>query len=417
MRVLVVLVVLVGFAFGGIKQARADFWSDLLDGSCAVGEEYRGYHRVASRCPSCTNSAGDPAWQAFRSGGRNCIGCGHCGGTYYRVCEGDSGYPVPSCVSSPETEDEAQDTERLGDILASLGGGGLAGNPFAPGASGSVSPLSLFGDDIGAVEADDLVPQVGDGDDGYECPAGTVLVEEGDDAGLCRVESRCVFYGAASGTWPDCVCANSDADRHPLLSGSGWFWDEFALRCVPRETANPGSLRAPLNNTGNNSALWNTICETDYTNWRTQGTVAVQDYLTRSSPVFGVRRGGIEVLRYGSVSSLTINLGAADWALSADEEGDETTFGRVICSWLQGPMKNVEQAFAGFAISRAATRCPALTIPFFNQVVVLDVHCYLVGRWLGLIQAIAVIAYSFMGANYVWGRNTGHIRSFAGQSW
>lgn len=404
--VLVMFVLLVALVAGGITEARADIFDDAVEGSCPPGQEYRGYHReVDSQCRTCIDLNGDSGWDNITRQGRRCIACGYCT-QYWWVCEGDEGWPTPACVDNPATADEEQDEERVGDILGRIGGSGFAGgNPFGTGGGSAERPLSLFGDDLGAVQADDVVPQVADGDDGFECPAGTTLIGSGDDEGLCRVSDQCQFYGAASGTFPDCTCANSDGGGTQLsvaLSPFRWYWDQYALRCVPRERANPGSLQGPGLTTRGGGALWNTVCSSNPLLYQ-QGGAEVNDYLTQASPEFIVRRGGIEVLRYGSVASLTVNLGAADWALSADEEGDEETFGSVLCSWLKVPMGEVETAFAGFGIARHATRCPELTLPFFSAEITLDVHCYLIGRWLGLIQAVAVIAYSFLGVRYIWG--------------
>lgn len=417
---LVLLVLLVSMLVGGLPNANADVWDDQIEGSCPPGEEYRGYHRVVGRCSSCVNNQGQVAWQSYSSGGRRCVGCAHCGGTYYFACAGDAEWPVPACIDSPLTADEEADAERLGDILAAIGGQAAAGgNPWGLGGGSAVSPLGLFGDGIGAVEADDVVPQVADGDDGYECPAGTTLIESGEYEGQCSVSDRCAFYGAG-GTWPDCTCTASPGadDRYSHVGidwPAGWFWDRYALRCMPRES-NAASVLRPAATAGS-SYLWDLVCSTDVRAGASRGYVSAEQYLTQSSPVFTVRRGGVEVARYGSLARLTVNLGQADWALSSDEEGDETTFGSVVCSWLRAPMTAVEEAFSGFAIQRTATRCPTLTIPFFNQSVDVTIHCVLIGRWLGLIQAIAVVSYSFLAARFVWGRNTGHVRSFAGQGW
>ena len=405
-RVLLLLVVLVGFVFGGISQARADFWSDLLDGQCGEGEEYRGYHRVnASTCARCGDD--DNAWYTSRSGGRACVNCAACrtasgavGGGFYRRCAGEDGFPVPACVDDPATPDEESDTERHGDILDALAGGGGLGSLFG-GSPGGVNPaVGLFGDDIGAVQDDDLVPQVGSDADGYSCPDGTRVVEEGEDAGLCRVSDRCIFYGAASGTYPDCVCAGQRAPGHPLGALS-WDWDPYSLRCVPGNAQNPGSALAPdlWDSTGGDSTLFNLVCGRDYTA-NSRGGYSIDDYLSQSSPVFVARRGGIEVARYGSTASLTIQLGRSDWSLSSGEEDDEEDFGNVLCSWVRGPLRSIEGAISGFTLSRLNTGCPTIDVPVFSSVAQVDLHCYIVGRWLGLIQAAFIVGYSFLGVRW-----------------
>lgn len=400
-RLLVVLVLLVAFLAGGISNARADFWSDLLDGACPNGEDYRGYHRAASRCSSCVNNNGESAWASFSSGGRRCIGCGHCGGTYYRACEGDSGYPVPACFDPGPSDDELADEERQGDILDALaGGGGGLGSLF--GGGGGVNPApGLFGDDIGAVQDDDLVPQVGNDNDGYECPDGTELVESGDGAGMCRVTDQCIFYGAASGTYPDCVCSRDASTLHPQLAGTGWTWDQYSLRCVPGQAVNPGSALSPdlWDNSGNDATLFNLVCGRDYSE-NLRGGYSVEDYLRQSSPIFVARRGGIEVARYGSATNLTIQLGRADWSLSSAEEADEDDFGQVLCSWIRGPLKQIENAISGFSLGRLNTGCPVISVPVFASVAEVDLHCFIIGRWLGLIQAAFIVGYSFLGVRW-----------------
>lgn len=399
-RVLLLLVVLVGFVFGGITNARADFWSDLLEGQCGEGEEYRGYHRDATRCPRCLGQ-----WTRGTGQFAACIYCtagcaGSTSGGTYVVCQGRDGYPQPVCLADALSDDEEEDAEREGDILDLLAGGGGLGSLF--GAPGGVNPaVGLFGDDIGAVQDDDVVPQVGSDADGYSCPDGTRVIEEGENAGMCRVTDRCIFYGAASGTYPDCVCA-SDASVYPdRLAGIGWTWDQYSLRCVPGQAANPGSALAPdlWDTTGNDSTLFNLVCGSDWTA-RTRGGYSIEDYLQTSSPVFVARRGGIEVARYGSAASLTIQLGRSDWSLSSGEEDDEEDFGNIICSWIRGPLAEVENAISGFSLGRLNTGCPTIDVPVFSSVAQVDLHCFIVGRWLGLIQAAFIVGYSFLGVRW-----------------
>lgn len=409
-RLLVVFVLLVALGFGGLPNSHAGYFDDFLSGGCPVGETYRGFHRDATRCSSCVNPDGSSAWYTGTYQGERCVQCGRCpGGQFFRACPGDDGYPMAVCVENPQTADDEEDEERLGDILANIGGDLAAGgNPWAGGAGGAaLDPLELFGSDVGEVEADDLVPQADeDGDGDFECPRGTTLVEEGDNAGLCEVTDQCAFYGAA-GTWPDCSCAVDGRQADDRFGARndwpiGWFWDRYALRCVPREGAT-GSLRPwEGGSQAGGSYMWNLVCG-GVSNTQNQNLITTRNYLTRASPVFTARRGGIEVLRYGAASTISLNLGAADWVLSTDEESDESTFGKVICSWLAPGMTALESSFAGWGISRAATRCPALTIPFFRQDITFDFHCYLVGRFLGLIQALAVISYSFLAVRSLWG--------------
>lgn len=399
-RVLVLLVVLVGAIFGGLPNANADFWSDLLEGDCSATEEYRGFYRVGGcACQTQWTSSGR-VW----SGGqwRTCAACSDCiPGGYVRTCSHQADWPRAVCVEAPLTADEEEDAERLGDILASLGGGSGSGdgNPFAPGGSGSQAPLNLFGDPVGAVQDDDLVPPAGNDDDGYECPDGTAQVTEGDDVGLCRVNDRCLFYGASGGSWPDCTCTRADTG---VWGSLGWYWDTYALRCMPREENPWASVRDIAASSLSGSRLWNLMCQTDRSAGSSRDNQAVRDYLSHASPVFVARRGGVEVERYGTLSNLTINLGAADTFLTTSEEADEETFGSTLCSWLRAPLNSIESAFSGLTLGSANVRCPALTIPFFSQSVTVDVHCYVIGRWLGLIQAVAVVAYGFLVARAVW---------------
>ena len=407
---LVLVVLVVALAFGGLPDAHADTWDDAVSGDCPEGYEYRGYHREIVRCPSCRTRAGQSVpWQVNSAG---CRGCGNCsdGTQFYQVCPGDTGYPVPACVAEPGTPDEEQDAERLGDILANLGGPDAAsGNPFG-GGNGSQSPLSLFGDPVGAVEADDIVPQseTAPGSGEYECPVGTTLIESGDDEGYCRVSDQCAFYGATAGTWPDCSCRgfNSAPEiNHPSYAPLQWVWDSYSLRCMPGERAQAplSPLDAPGGAWQSRGYLWNLVCGVDVSQGAARGYIGSEAYLTQSSPQFVVRRGGVEAIAYNSAITLSTGVGSDSWTTSADEEEDEETFGSVICDWLVGPMSNVEQAFAGFGIARRANSCPTLSIPFFSQAIRVDVHCVLIGRWLGLIQAIAVVAYSFLGVRYIWG--------------
>ena len=397
---LVLLVLLVSFAFGGIKDARADFWSDLLDGACPPGEDYRGYHRVTGgRCASgCVNSRGESSWESVTHGGLRCIQCRVCSDGFYRACEGDDGYPVPSCVADALDDDEESDLERQDDLLAAFQGSG-SGGVFGLFGSGGINPAAgLFGDSIGAVEADDHVPQTGSDADGYSCPDGTELVDEGDNAGLCRVVDQCLFYGGNGGTFPDCTCADSSyPDR---LGGLAWQWDQYSLRCVPGQTAG-GSVRAPnlIDRSGGDAYIFNAVCGRDYTA-NSRGGYSVEDFVTRSSPEFVVRRGGLDVLRYGSVASLTIQLGRADWSLSSAEEDDEEGWGNILCSWVRGPLKSIEGAVSGFSLARMETTCPVITIPVFSGSAAVDLHCYIVGRWLGLIQAAFIVGYSFLGVRW-----------------
>ena len=149
--------------------------------------------------------------------------------------------------------------------------------------------------------------------------------------------------------------------------------------------------------------LWNLICGADATAGNARGWQSAEQYLTQSSPQFVVRRGGVEAISYGSVVTLTSLVGLDDWTVSSDEADDEETFGSVLCQWLAGPMSSVEDAVLALGIARRANQCPVLSIPFFSQAIKLDVHCVLIGRWLGLIQAISVVGYSFLGVRYVWG--------------
>ena len=425
-RVLVVVVLLLAFLAAGYKgggtmlEARADTWDDQVENTCPPGTEYRGYHRAVSpRCTSCVGVDGSSAWSAHSWGGRRCVGCGRCTGypQYYRVCDGDDEWPRPACVDSPLSPDEEEDVEREGDILANLGGAAAAGgNPFGlGGGGGSQAPLDLFGDPVGAVEADDVVPQVetGDGTGEFECPAGTTLLTTGDNEGMCAVTDQCAFYGATGGSWPDCTChaylGTLDLSGYPqatqdAFAGSIWHWDPYVLRCMPREdsSGSVAPLETPSSRAGG-SYLWNLICDFDASNPSSRGYLSAEAYLTQSSPVFVVRRGGLDVQAYGSATTLTAGVGTDDWTVSSDEAGDENTFGAVMCQWLAGPMSSVEGAFAGFGIAARAHRCPALSIPFFSQSIRLDVHCTLIGRWLGLIQALAVVGYSFLGVRYIWG--------------
>ena len=423
--VLAVLVLLIAFGAKSYKGegtmlsllvpvAKADTWDDAVSDDCPPGTEYRGYHRTIVRCPACRAAGGQSIpWQVSSNG---CRGCGNCsdGSSYYRVCPGQEGWPVPACVTAPADEEEERDDERLGDLFAALGGSQAAGgNPWSTGPDQSFSPLGLFGEGIGAVQSDDVVPQVetSPGSGEFACPGGTTLITSGDDEGMCAISDQCVFYGAAGGTWPDCVCSSPD-DARGQDNPAGWFWDSYALRCMPREGADASiPVLAGTGSGSNRSYLWSLMCRNDTNAGWTRGYVSAEQYLTQSSPVFAVRQGGVEVLRYNSVATLTINLGTSDYFLSSDEESDELSFGSVVCAWLAVPMSSVEGAFSGFTIRRAATRCPAIVVPFFNQSIRLDVHCFLIGRWLGVIQALCVVAYSFLGAAFIWERNTGWVQN------
>ena len=396
---LVSCVLLAALLVGGFPNAHAtDFWADLLGDTCPQGQEYRGYYRVGGcACQTEWTSTGR-VW----SGGqwRSCAACSDCiPGGYVRTCEGSSDYPRAVCIDPPLTADEEEDEERQGDILRNLaGGGGGLGDLFG---SGGINPaMGLFGDDLGSVQDDDLVPQVGSDDDGYACPDGTDLVTEGTDAGLCRVNDRCAFYGAG-GSWPDCTCSADTVNADPAyesFAAQRAAWDSYSLRCVPREW-NPASLRAPRYQAAGGSYLYDVICDIDQ-GAAARGYYSVDDLISQASPVFVARRGGIEVLRYNSVSGLTISLGAADWSLTRDQEDDEEDFGNVICSWIRGPLYSIEGAISGFSLSRLSTRCPVIDVPVFAGTAQVDLHCYIVGRWLGLIQAAAIIAYSFLGVRW-----------------
>ena len=407
---LVLVVLVVALVSGGLPTAHADTWDDAVDGNCPEGQEYRGYHRVVGpNCPRCVDRRTGEAreWTVYQGGCRHCPSCVRDA----TVCPGTDRWPTPVCVDSPGTPDEEADQERLGDILGNLGGyPSEGGNPFGGGGAGdSVAPLSLFGDPVGAVEADDIVPQAetSPGSGEYSCPAGTTLIDSGDDEGLCRVSDQCAFYGATGGTWPACSCsgfAGSTTIDSEALAGYQWVWDRYALRCMPGERAQtPVAPLAPSGSLSSRGYLWNLICGIDTSVGSARGWVSAEGYLTQSSPEFVVRRGGVEAIAYNSAVTLSTDIGDDDWTVSSDEASDEDTFGSVMCEWLAGPMSNVEQAFAGFGIARRANSCPTLSIPFFSQSIRLDIHCTLIGRWLGLIQAIAVVSYSFLGMRYIWG--------------
>lgn len=401
---LVGFVLLAAFAAGGIRDAHAtDFWADLLGDSCPEGQEYRGFYRVGGcDCRTSWVSSGR-VW----SGGqwRTCAACSDCiPGGYVRTCSHQADWPRAVCVDTPLTDDEEEDEERLGDILGNLasGGGGLGSDLFP---AGGLNPLgNLFGDDLGAVQDDDLVPQVGNDDDGYECPDGTDLVTAGDDAGLCRVSDRCAFYGA-SGSWPACTCSRYEfgGDREgstgaEVFSSVQTYWDSYSLRCVPREK-NSGSVFAPQDFNTRDGYVWSAMCSRDFSA-NARGGYSVKDLVGQSRPVFVARRGGVEVLRYDTSAALTISLGASDWSLSSAEETDEEEFGNVICSWLRGPMASLEGAISGFSLGRLNAECPVISVPVFSGVASVDLHCYIVGRWLGLIQAAAIIGYAFLGVRW-----------------